>query len=304
MAEMMNALPSALAPKKRELVQAAVDALRSVRGVRALVLGGSYARGTDRADSDLDLGVYYSEAVPFSVEDIRQIAKRLSGNENFVVTDFYEWGPWVNGGAWIPADVCKLDLLYRNIEHVERTIAQAAQGVTHHDYDQQPMSGFYSVIYLAETDVCLPLYDPSGIIAQIKAKVVSYPPQLKQSITAESLWGAEFALSFARKFAAAGDIYNTVGCLSRIAAHLTQVLYALNETYFISDKGALHAIASFPIFPADYPRTIARVLGQPGTTQETLLRSVGLLKTAWRQVVTLSADYQPKYRFDGVSLPN
>lgn len=296
----MDALPSAVPPDKRKLVQAAVNALQSVRGVRAVVLGGSYARGTHRADSDLDLGIYYSETAPFSVDDIRQIARQLSDNGDFVVTDFYEWGPWVNGGAWIPTAACRLDLLYRSIEHVERTITETEQGVTRHDYDQQPTFGFYSVIYLAETSICLPLYDPSRDIARLKSRVVVYPPRLKQSIIAQSLWGAEFTLTIVRKLATKGDVYNTVGCLCRIAAHLTQAIYALNETYFISDKGALDAMANFQICPADYPSRVAHALGQSGMTSEALLQSVELLETAWREVVRLSGSYQPRYPVSGI----
>ena len=54
-----------------------------------------------------------------------------------------------------------------------------------------------------------------------------YPPLLKARILGDSLWSAEFTLQHARGFAAAGDVYSTTGCLGRIAANLTQALYAL-----------------------------------------------------------------------------
>jgi hypothetical protein len=34
----------------------------------------------------------------------------------------YEWGQWVNGGAWIHTPAGKLDLLYRNIDQVKRVL--------------------------------------------------------------------------------------------------------------------------------------------------------------------------------------
>ena len=37
-----------------------VSALAEVPGVAAIVLGGSRARGTDQANSDYDLGLYFS----------------------------------------------------------------------------------------------------------------------------------------------------------------------------------------------------------------------------------------------------
>ena len=86
----------------------------------------------------------------------------ISPTELLTVTGFYEWGAWVNGGAWIHNPVCKVDFLYRNLDQVKRTIDDAKRGILHHDYAQQPAYGFYSVIYLAETQICLPLYDPQG----------------------------------------------------------------------------------------------------------------------------------------------
>ena len=213
-----------------------------------------------------------------------------------VVTNFYEWGPWVNGGAWIHTAVGKVDFLYRNVEQVERTIEDAWRGVYQHHYDQQPTFGFFSVIYLAETQVCVPLLDPQAVIARLKSRIMSYPPQLKQAIVANSLWGAEFAFLFAHRFAAAGDVYNTVGCLARIAGYLTQALYALNETYFINDKGALDALQQFTLCPPEYRGKVARVLAHPGETVEQLSATVASLEVIWQEVVSLAGDsYTPKY---------
>jgi hypothetical protein len=50
-----------------------VDALTEIEGVVAVVLGVSYAHRTQHAYSYLDLGVYYTEAAPFSLEEIRVV---------------------------------------------------------------------------------------------------------------------------------------------------------------------------------------------------------------------------------------
>ena len=286
-----------LPEQKRQLLEQLVDQLSRVDGVVAIVLGGSYASGTQHATSDMDIGLYYREARPFSIADIRRIAEGVATNSKATVTGFYEWGDWVNGGAWIHTPQSKVDFLYRNLDHVQRTIAEAQQGISRHDYDQQPTYGFYSVIYLAETQICLPLYDPDGLIAQIKRQVEVYPPKLKQKVIRDSLWAAEFTLLHARSFAAQGDVYNTVGCLTRVASNITQALFALNERYFICDKQVLDTIAKFPHLPPGYVQQMNHILACPGSTAQDLIRSVGDLEQAWRSVVALDGvQYEPEFQ--------
>ena len=72
-------VPGAIPSYKQECLQRAVAALASLEGVVAVVLGGSYARGTQHANSDLDLGVYYSESAPFAIEEIEPFRSKTSG---------------------------------------------------------------------------------------------------------------------------------------------------------------------------------------------------------------------------------
>ena len=41
------------------LIQDIVDEIKNVSGVKAIVIGGSRARGTNHSASDIDLGIYY-----------------------------------------------------------------------------------------------------------------------------------------------------------------------------------------------------------------------------------------------------
>lgn len=111
--------------RKRLLLDKLIRALGEVEGLAALVLGGSYANRTHHEASDLDMGLYYVEGWPFCVAEVRQIADSLSVAGSATVTDFYEWGPWVNGGAWIHSECGKVDLLYRNLDQVWRTVEDA-----------------------------------------------------------------------------------------------------------------------------------------------------------------------------------
>jgi predicted nucleotidyltransferase len=283
--------------EKQSLLEILVAQLSEINGMVAIVLGGSYASGTQHETSDLDIGLYYFEANPFSISDIRRIADEISVQGSATVTGFYEWGAWVNGGAWIHTPHGKVDFLYRNLDQIQRTIDQAQRGVSHHDYDQQPTHGFYSVTYLAETQICIPLYDPELLIAKLKRRVEVYPPKLKQKIITDSLWAAEFTLLHAHSFAAQGDIYNTVGCLTRVVSNITQALFALNERYFIRDKHVLETVAEFSNLPAGYIARINHILACPGSTVPELTGSVSDLEQAWHSVVSLhGVDYEPEFQ--------
>ena len=294
----MIELPGTMSLHKGELLRTLLDALKGVPGVVATVLGGSYACGTQHEESDLDVGIYYEPETPFSIGEIRRIAATVSrGDVDPIVTDFYGWGPWVNGGAWIQTSAGKLDLLYRNLRQVRQTIDEAHRGIVRHDYYQQPVTGFYSVIYLAETKACIPLHDPMGRIAELQRKVAKYPAALKQRIVVDSLWTAEFTLNHAHKFAVLEDIYNTVGCLTRVAGALTQALFALNEVYFMSDKNAMSVIASFKVAPPTHVEQIQALLARPGQTAAELRRTVMECEAAWARVVELAGElYAPKFR--------
>jgi len=282
--------------EKRALLADLTGQLSRIPCMAAVALGGSYASQTQHAGSDLDIGLYYREAQPFSIADIRRTAESISADRTPTVTNFYEWGAWVNGGAWIHTAQGKVDFLYRSLEHVQRTIDEAQQGISHHDYNQQPPYGFYSVIYLAETQICIPLYDPDGQIAGLKRQVAAYPPKLKQRIVADTLWNAEFTLLNAQGLAAQGDVYNTVGCLTRAAGKMTQALFALNERYFIRDKQVMKTMAAFSILPEGYIVQVNQVLARPGNTPGELTQAVGDLGQAWRSVAALAGDlYQPKF---------
>jgi hypothetical protein len=109
------------------------------------------------------------------------------------------------------------------------------------------------VIYLAEIRSCLPLFDPRHLVLEFKHVVESYPPRLQKKLVSDSLWTAEFTFFHATGFAERGDIFNTVGCLARIAFMLAQCLFALNAEYYFGDKGASKRSTISLESPTDFP---------------------------------------------------
>jgi predicted nucleotidyltransferase len=293
-------LPSSLSPEKAGMLTTITESLRNVPNVAAIVLGGSHASGLARPDSDMDLGIYYREAHPFSIRDVQTIAERASlPNSVPVVTGFYGWGAWVNGGAWFQTRAGKVDFLFRKIEQVESVIEEGRAGIWRHDYDQQPPYGFRSVVYFGETHMCIPLHDPDDEIAKLKQAVAEYPAALKDRIVQDSLWLAEFSFLLCRKFSSTADVYNAAGCMTRIAQFLVHALFALNNEYFVSDKYANCRLDEFKIRPPDFTIRLAQILSKPGANAAELGSSIELLETLWREAVGFTeGSYKPRFQLD------
>jgi len=251
------------------------NCLGKIAGVAAVALGGSRARRADGIGSDVDLGIYYQPSNPPSVEQLRHLACELhSGDFPPEVTGFGEWGAWVNGGAWLKIQGFKVDWLYRDLQRVSQVIEDCAGGAVTCDYYLGHPHGFHNHIYLAEIHYGHPLLDPFGILAQLKQRVSVYPSTLKTALVTKFLYDASFMLALTAPSARRSDVFHVSGCLFRCAAATIHVLFALNETYFMNEKGALNTIESFPLKPDDFSSRVRDILASPGKTSDTLKTSL------------------------------
>ncbi|HEX4951752.1 MAG TPA: nucleotidyltransferase domain-containing protein [Blastocatellia bacterium] len=283
--------------QQQELISSLTERLSAINEMKAVVLGGSHARGRAKPESDIDLGLFYSEVTPFSIQQLRELAEAVNDIANPVVTDFYGWGPWVNGGAWLTIVGQRVDFIYRNLEHVESVIAEAEAGRYELDYAQQPPFGFFSATYLGELAICVPLFDPDARVAGLKQRVANYPEALLCAIVQDYLWQAEFNLAaFARKFAARGDAYGTAACLTRVVHQLVLVLFALNRQYLLNDKTALAEIAAFTIAPREFTPRVQQTLAHVGDAATELMAAVERIAQLFRETVALTEGlYQPRF---------
>ena len=279
------------------LVERVLSVLAALPSVRAVVLAGSFARGTARKDSDVDFGVFYEEAAPPDRELFRAAARRLHDptEEAPVVTAPYAWGPFVNGGAWLVVGGRRVDLLYRNLDQVRRVVADCREGRIESHFEQQPPFGYFSWSYLGDLRECRVLHDPTGNLAALRAEVSTFPPALRAAIVREYLWSAEFALFFAQGFAGRGDVLNTSGCLARSARALVQVLFARNEVFFTSDKTALAALERFAVCPRDFGPRLEAILAAPGGSGKLLAQSAQTMRQLVAETAALCPEYRPKY---------
>ncbi|MEW8979833.1 MAG: nucleotidyltransferase domain-containing protein [Symbiobacterium sp.] len=232
-----------------------IAALSAVRGVEAIALGGSHSRGEAGPQSDYDFGLYY-RAGALDLEALDRALTALDdGHRTGLLHPPGDWGPWINGGAWLTVDGVPVDILLREIGKVEETLRDCLAGRVTVDFQSGHPFGFVNTIYAAETHYGKPLWQsPAAPLDRLKALLYAegpYPPRMREATVRRFLWEAWFALACARKAAHKGDFHYAEGSLFRAVGAWVQVLYALNNRYLMNEKGALGRVRELERRPAE-----------------------------------------------------
>ncbi|OKJ04235.1 DNA polymerase subunit beta [Streptomyces sp. CB01249] len=230
--------------------------LTQVPGIRAVLLGGSRARGTHRPDSDWDLGVYYRGTPDTAALSALAAAFQGSPAE---VTGPGGWGPWVNAGGWLRVDGVQVDWILRDVDRVRAVWADCREG--RYEVGVQPGHplGFWSLAYPGEVALGRVLADPDGELTALREETSRYPEPLRKAL-ADAAWEAEFSVAGARKSAPAGDRLHVSLCLSRAFGILAQALHAHHRTWCLNEKGAVAATAALPETPPGFAERVDAAL--------------------------------------------
>ncbi len=236
------------APRLPPHVAALAGELTSLPGALAVVLGGSRATATHRPDSDWDLGVYYrGSRRPLDPEDVRRL-----GHEGHV-SELGEWGPIVNGGAWLQIDGTPIDVLFRDLDTVEREIDEAQRGRFEVVSQNGCIVGAPTYSLVGELALCRPL---SGELPR-----PSFPDAL--AAAAPERWNgrAAVALMFAQIHARAADTVCCAGMLVHAVLCAAHARLAARREWVLNEKGLVRRAGL---------EAAQRLLAAPGTTSEEL----------------------------------
>lgn len=216
-----------------------VLAFSKIKGIEAIVLGGSRATNTASEHSDIDIGIYYNE-MTFDIEVFKIRARTIHDEHTeSVITNIGEWGMWINGGGWLKINGISVDILFRNTQKVIQVMDDCIKGNITIDYQCGHPFGFVNSIYMGEVAYCKVLYYDGDFIYQQKSKIRTFPEKYKEAIIKKFLWECEFSLLCGRKGINKEDIIYVIGSLFRCIMSLQQVLYAFNEMYMLNEKGSL-----------------------------------------------------------------
>jgi predicted nucleotidyltransferase len=248
--------------------------LVALEGVHGVSLGGSRARGDHQDGSDWDLGLYYEN--PLDVDGLAALARELAGPDARV-TAVGEWGPWVDGGAWLRIDGAEVDWLYRDLGRVRDAWTDAQQGrFTFHAQVGHPL-GVPDFAYAGEIALARVLADPTGQLSALQRECSSYPPKLSQALV-EGLWEAEFLLPVAAKGAERGDTAYVAGCLFRVVLLCAHALHGRAQRWLINEKGAVESAGTLHTAPASFATNAQAVLAGLGEGPESLTAAIAAAK--------------------------
>jgi hypothetical protein len=256
-----------------------VDSLKHINGVSALVLGGSRARGTESPNSDIDIGIYYDSEIGLDITRLRQVAALIDDDHrDNLITEIGDWGPWINGGGWLQVNQTPADFLLRDLNKVSQVIEQCVMGDITIDYQPGHPHGFVNSIYFAEIALCKVLWDPSGVVGKLKSRTNPYPPVFQKAIIQKFFWEANFSLDAGYKGIYKKDLSYIAGCCFRSVSCLIQVLFAINETYLMNEKGAIAIADSFSIVPSKYSYRINEIFTLITEDQDCLEKALNMLR--------------------------
>lgn len=201
------------------------ERLISLPAVQGVTLGGSRAEGTNRPDSDWDFSLYYRGG--FEPATLRALG--WPGE----VTELGGWsavtGGVFNGGACLEVDGRRSDVHYRDLDVVDRVIAEASEGRFVIEPLWFHLAGIPSYLVLAELSTKRLL---AGHVPE-----VTYPRALRERAPAVWRAQAEAELDYARRYhAAAGRLTQCLGLLARATACAAHAVLAARGRWVTNEK--------------------------------------------------------------------
>jgi predicted nucleotidyltransferase len=232
--------------------------LAGLPGAVAVVLGGSRATGAQRPDSDWDLAVYYRASQRrLDPDDVRRLGH--IGH----VSELGEWGPIVNGGAWLTIADTPVDVLFRELDSVEAWLGEAQQG----RFEVLAQNGYV---------VGAPTHVPVGELALCRPLAGDLPrPSLPDALAAAAAerWGgrARISLMFADGYARAGDAVCCSGMLAGAVLCVAQARLAARREWVLNEKRLVQRAGL---------DELQSLLAGPGATSAQLARTVATVGAA------------------------
>ena len=151
----------------------------------------------------------------------------------------------------------------RTVGEIDAAIDSWFSGTIHPGEKVWTIWGYYVLTDINNQYV---IEDPYGIIAAWKERLRVYPAAMKQAILAKNMaslryWQPDY--HYAHKVQR-GDVVFLAGISSKLVHEVIQILFALNETYYVGDGANLAFVEKFRIAPANFSARVQAILYPQG----------------------------------------
>lgn len=234
----------------------------------AISVGGSLGKGTWDHHSDVDFRLFTDQRVAWPNENPDLWADCYAG-----MARWKERGVNIDG-IWS-----------RSVAEIDADLARWFNG------DYQPVDMVWTIWgYHILTDINnqFVIEDPYGIIAAWKSRLSVYPPALKRTILEKKLaslryWRTDY--HYAHKVER-GDVVFLAGLTAKLVHEMIEILFALNETYYVGDGSNLTFVEKFKVAPENFSQRVRAVLYPQG--QNALYAQCSGLAELVDEVITLA----------------
>jgi predicted nucleotidyltransferase len=204
-------------------VAALAAELARLPGAIAVALVGSRATGTGGPGSDWDLALYRrASGPPFDPGDVRRL-----GHEGHV-SALGEWGPVMDGGAWLTLGGTPVDVLFRDLDVVEERLRSAERGRFEVVAQNGCLVGAPTYVSVGELATGRPL---AGALPR-----PAYPPALAAAAARRWRDRARVWLMFAGQHARGGDAVACAGLLAGAVLCAAHARLAERREWALTEK--------------------------------------------------------------------
>lgn len=248
------------------------------RGRYAISVGGSLGKGTWDSHSDVDFRLFHEEQLPWT-DKAPELWK-----DYFTAID--RWG---KQGVRIDGVWC------RQIVQIEEAMNRWLDGKIEPQDLVWTIWGYHLLTDIYNQHI---IEDRFGVIAGWKTKLKSYPRKLKLAILEKHMgslryWRKDY--HYANKVERQDSVF-LAGLSARLVHDMMQVLFALNEVYFVGDGNNLGYIYHFTYKPIDFEARVQQALYPQLESEQTLdnpfRKQYDLLMTLVDEVENLVKLYQ------------
>jgi hypothetical protein len=234
------------------MVQAVIEDLMPIcrslaegRGRYAISIGGSQGKGLSDPRSDIDFRLFHERDLPWT--DTRPEL----------------WAGYFQAEArWRARGVLIDGIWARKIGDIDAALNRWIEGAARPDDLVWTIWGYHLLPDIHHQAI---LEDPFNVIGEWKRRLSVYPPKLKKALLDKHLGSARYwrqDYHYASKVRR-GDAVFLAGLTSRLVHDLIQILFALNETYYVGDGQNLQFVEKFSLKPDGFVDRVVHILYPP-----------------------------------------